>query len=343
MIIPPTRKVVKYVSSPSNTAQCGALVLSDEGYYPKGMGAKKPCWLRRQIERCLKDWGSVQGVVESGRQRIGEAHSKDRQRSSFEAIVASPQQMSMRFGERTGYVAVSGERFTPRDEETDERCELSARDLTSEGRTHATDRIAALKRYCAHAIDGINLHFIIQRLIGRATCRLEEGAFLSHTARIRNTFGDSSRIVIGPNSHVRGELMILAHGGQILIGEWCYVGVGTRIWSGASIDIGNRVLISHSVNIFDNLTHPIRASERHAQARHISRAGHLRQIFLDDKPVKIGDDAWIGACAIIVRGVTVGQGGIVAAGAVVTKDVPAYSIVAGNPAVVVRELSPDER
>jgi hypothetical protein len=112
MIIPPTRKVVKYVSSPSNTAQCGALVLSDEGYYPKGMGAKKPCWLRRQIERCLKDWGSVQGVVESGRQRIGEAHSKDRQRSSFEAIVASPPQMSMRLGERTGYVAVVGERFT---------------------------------------------------------------------------------------------------------------------------------------------------------------------------------------------------------------------------------------
>ncbi|MEH2610403.1 acyltransferase [Bradyrhizobium sp. AZCC 1693] len=189
----------------------------------------------------------------------------------------------------------------------------------------------------------MNLHFIIQRWIGRATCRLEPGAFLSHTARIRNALGDSSQIVIGANSHVRGELMIFAHGGRISVGEWCYVGAGTRIWSGASIDIGDRVLISHSVNIFDNLTHPIRASERHAQARQIFTRGHPRDIFLDDKPIKIGDDAWIGACAIIMRGVTVGQGGIVAAGAVVTKDVPAYSIVAGNPAVVVRELSPDER
>ncbi len=46
---------------------------------------------------------------------------------------------------------------------------------------------------------------------------------------------------------------------------------------------------------------------------------------------------------MVMRGVTIGQGGIVAAGAVVTKDVPAYSIVAGNPAVMVRELSIDER
>jgi acetyltransferase-like isoleucine patch superfamily enzyme len=220
---------------------------------------------------------------------------------------------------------------------------LGAGDLTSQGGGHSTNRLAALKRYCAHAIDGVNLHFIIQRLIGRATCRLEEGAFISHTARIRNALGDSSQIVIGAHSHVRGELMIFAHGGRISIGEWCYVGVGTRIWSGVSIDIGNRVLISHSVNIFDNLTHPIRASERHAQARQIFTTGHPRDIFLDDKPVRIADDAWIGACAIIMRGVSVGQGGIVAAGAVVTKDVPAYSIVAGNPAVVVRELAPDER
>jgi acetyltransferase-like isoleucine patch superfamily enzyme len=121
------------------------------------------------------------------------------------------------------------------------------------------------------------------------------------------------------------------------------VGVGTRIWSAASIEIGNRVLISHSVNIFDNLTHPLKATERHAQARQIFTSGHPREISLDEKPIKIGDDAWIGACALVLRGVSVGEGGVVAAGAVVTKDVPPYSVVAGNPAVVVRELSLDER
>jgi acetyltransferase-like isoleucine patch superfamily enzyme len=204
-------------------------------------------------------------------------------------------------------------------------------------------RLVALARYCTHAIDGINLHFLIQRLIGRATCRLQEGAFLSHSARIRNALGDSNKIVIGRHSHIRGELMIFGHGGRISIGEWCYVGVGTRIWSAGSIEIGNRVLISHSVNIFDNLTHPLKAADRHEQAKQIFSRGHPREISLDEKPVKIGDDAWIGACAMILRGVSVGEGGVVAAGAVVTRDVPAYSIVAGNPAVVVRELSPDER
>ena len=59
-------------------------------------------------------------------------------------------------------------------------------------------------------------------------------------------------------------------------------------------------------------------------------------------PVRIGDKAWIGFNAIILKGVTVGEGAIVAAGAVVTKDVPPYTIVAGNPARVIRTLSEPE-
>src|SRR5215475_2542984 len=116
---------------------------------------------------------------------------------------------------------------------------LGTNDLMSTGGERSPVGLAAIKRYCAHAIDGVNLHFIIQRLIGRATCRLEQGAFLSHTARIKNALGDSSLIVIGANSHVRGELMLFGHGGRISIGEWCYIGEGSRIWSAASIMIGN--------------------------------------------------------------------------------------------------------
>jgi acetyltransferase-like isoleucine patch superfamily enzyme len=192
-------------------------------------------------------------------------------------------------------------------------------------------------------VDGMNLDFIIQRLIGRATCRLQQNAVLKPTARIRNIRGDTDKIVIGRHSHILGELLTFAHGGEIRIGEWCYVGEGSRIWSAVSIAIGNRVLISHSVNIFDSLTHPLKSTARHQQVRQIFGEGHPSTISLDESPVKIGDDAWIGAGAMVLRGVTVGEGGIVAAGAVVTKDVPSYSIVAGNPAVVVRELSPDER
>ena len=54
------------------------------------------------------------------------------------------------------------------------------------------------------------------------------------------------------------------------------------------------------------------------------------------KPIVIGDDVWIGACSIILKGVTIGEGAVVAAGSVVTKDVDAYAIVGGNPAKLIK-------
>jgi acetyltransferase-like isoleucine patch superfamily enzyme len=189
----------------------------------------------------------------------------------------------------------------------------------------------------------MNIDYLIQRLIGRATCQLAQDAKLSKTARIRNISGDSSKIAIGKHSHIQGELLVFPHGGRITIGDWCYIGEGSRIWSAASIVVGHRVLVSHSVNIFDNLTHPVKAVERHEQFRQILTVGHPRELSLGERPVTIQDDAWIGAGAFVLRGVTLGHGAIVAAGAVVTKDVQPFSIVAGNPATLIRELTPDER
>ena len=57
---------------------------------------------------------------------------------------------------------------------------------------------------------------------------------------------------------------------------------------------------------------------------------------LETRPVKIADNVWIGMNAIILKGVTIGENSVVAAGAVVTKSVPANTVVAGNPAVVVK-------
>lgn len=189
----------------------------------------------------------------------------------------------------------------------------------------------------------MNLDYWAQRLLRRATCDLDVGARLTSKARVRNIAGDSSRIIIGRGSIVQGELLTFAHGGRIGLGQWCYVGEHSRIWSAAEIVIGDRVLIAHSVNIFDNLTHPIRAAERHVQFKQIAQSGHPRDLTLGEKPVRIEDDAWIGAGSFVLRGVTVGRGAIVAAGAVVTNDVPAFCIAAGNPASIVRELSTDER
>lgn len=189
----------------------------------------------------------------------------------------------------------------------------------------------------------MNLDYWTQRLLRRATCELDFGARLTSKARVRNIAGDSSLITIGRGSIIQGELLTFAHGGRIELGQWCYVGEHSRIWSAAEITIGDRVLIAHSVNIFDNLTHPIHAAARHAQFKQIAQTGHPRELNLGEKPVRIDDDAWVGAGSFVLRGVTVRRGAIVAAGAVVTSDVPAYCIVAGNPASIVRELSADER
>lgn len=184
----------------------------------------------------------------------------------------------------------------------------------------------------------MNFDYHLRRLLGRATCRLKSGARLTRTARIRNIRGNSDSIVIGSNTIIQGELLTFAHGGKIEIGSWCYVGEGSRIWSGSLVQIGNRVLIAHGVNVFDNLTHPINAEERHKQIQAIFTRGHPRDIDLDEQPVRIEDDAWIGAGAFIMRGVRIGARAIVAAGSVVTKNVAADTIVAGNPAGAIKSI-----
>jgi acetyltransferase-like isoleucine patch superfamily enzyme len=63
---------------------------------------------------------------------------------------------------------------------------------------------------------------------------------------------------------------------------------------------------------------------------------------LKTAPVKIADNVWVGMNAVILKGVTLGENSVVAAGSVVTKSVPPNMVVAGNPAVIVRQLRNDE-
>jgi acetyltransferase-like isoleucine patch superfamily enzyme len=176
-------------------------------------------------------------------------------------------------------------------------------------------------------------------ILARNDCLGHETVRLYPTANISNNRGVRSAIAIGKLTHIRGELLTFAHGGTIQIGEYCYIGEGTRIWSSEEITIGDRVLISHNVNIFDNDTHPIDDPvARHKQFKAIITYGHPPEICLNEARVHIGDDVLIGCQAIIISGVTIGSGAVVAAGSVVTKDVPEYSVVAGNPAKVIRKI-----
>jgi acetyltransferase-like isoleucine patch superfamily enzyme len=162
------------------------------------------------------------------------------------------------------------------------------------------------------------------------------GSVLLPSCRVANQKGDRSAISIGENSWVAGQLLVFAHGGQIAIGDFSYIGEGTRVWSATSVKIGSRVFLAHNVNVHDTNSHSMSARERHENFRQRVLTGRA------DGPepaataaVVIGDDAWIGFGAIVAKGVTIGNGAVVGGGAVVTRDVAPYTIVAGNPATPV--------
>jgi acetyltransferase-like isoleucine patch superfamily enzyme len=160
------------------------------------------------------------------------------------------------------------------------------------------------------------------------------------TAVVNNFQNDISNLVLGQNTHIRGELLIFKYGGKILIGENCYVGEGTRIWSGESIFIGNNVLISHNVNIIDTNSHEINFLERTERYKELISNGHWdTKGNIITSPIIIKDYAWISFGTTILKGVTIGEGAIVGAGSVVTKNVPDWTLVAGNPAKQIKTLN----
>jgi acetyltransferase-like isoleucine patch superfamily enzyme len=119
-------------------------------------------------------------------------------------------------------------------------------------------------------------------------------------------------------------VMLTALGKDTLISIGDDVGMsGCSITAMNKISIGNRVMIGSGVLIMDTDAHPLDAAAR--------QRGEIAQ----GRPIQIDDDVFIGARAIVLKGVHIHRGAVIGAGAVVTRDVPEFAIVAGNPARVV--------
>ncbi len=151
-----------------------------------------------------------------------------------------------------------------------------------------------------------------------------------------NIFSLKGNIKIGNNCLVYGTLYSMDDG-KITIGSNTCIFENSFIGSQENIVIGNCVIISNNVKIYDNNNHPTDPEVRHKMCMDgfVGDAWTWKHSTI--LPTIIEDDVWIGERSTILKGVTIGRGSIVASNSVVTKDVPPYSIVAGNPARIVKE------
>jgi len=110
-----------------------------------------------------------------------------------------------------------------------------------------------------------------------------------------------------------------------------------RIICDARVDIGDHVLISWDVVLIDGYREPLDPEQRGRYRRDVAE-GRTPSMRAPARPIRIGGNVWIGFGSCILPGVAIGEGSIVGARSVVTESVPPYTIVAGNPARVVRAL-----
>lgn len=166
---------------------------------------------------------------------------------------------------------------------------------------------------------------------------------------IQNESGDKSKIVIGDKTRLVNAVLICKENARIEVGSYCVLQGGVNVCSLESVTIGDFVGIASGTTIADNNTHALGVEN---WIRHRIRAAPGGQGYpglgngwelSESSPVHIGDAVWIGSNCRINKGVSIGDGAIVAANSVVTKNVKAFTIVAGNPAKEVKVLTPPTR
>lgn len=126
------------------------------------------------------------------------------------------------------------------------------------------------------------------------------------------------------------------YGVHTSIGEDTFINVNCVIIDDAPIAIGRRVLLGPAVQLITAM-HPLRVAERRTPHADVAAGSAAWRTMT--APVTIGDDVWLGAGVIVLPGVTIGERSTVAAGAVVTRDVPPDCLAAGTPAQVIRSLA----
>ncbi len=153
-------------------------------------------------------------------------------------------------------------------------------------------------------------------------------------------------VTIGGKGIIKATFVFETAKGNITIGDNVHIGSATFI-SRDSISVGNNVTMAWDITLYDHNSHSIHWEERKNDNQqcyedYINHNGNniINKDWSNVKsaPIVIEDKVWIGFGVTVLKGVTIGEGAVVGAKSVVTKNVPPWSVVAGNPAQVVKQL-----
>ena len=172
-------------------------------------------------------------------------------------------------------------------------------------------------------------------------CSIGNGTHIE-AARLMVREPNGCRLSIGAESNIEALIVLEKQEAEVQIGSRSHLGGGTLIDAACRIEIGDDVLIAFETLIMDHDSHAVHFENRRHDVRDWIR-GVKDWSSVVRRPVRIGNKAWLGARAIVLKGVTIGEGAIIGAGSVVTEDVPSWTLAAGNPARIIRPLTEAER
>jgi len=158
--------------------------------------------------------------------------------------------------------------------------------------------------------------------------------------------GSGKKIKIGKSNLLGVNIILENDQAEVTIGNNVYIG-NSKIICKNKIVLGNNILIAWGVTLYDHDSHSVGVEDRRNDIKQAysdfinEKRNYLANKNWDvvnSKPIIVEDDVWLGMESLILKGVTIGEGSIVAARSVVTKDVAPYTVVAGNPAKEVKKL-----
>lgn len=151
--------------------------------------------------------------------------------------------------------------------------------------------------------------------------RLKIGLDILQRTLTSITMGYNSKLIVDGNVSIcNGSRITIGNNATLTIGNGTYINENSRIMVFNEVNIGENCAIAWDVNIIDSDFHKINYKTS-----------------VETTKINIGNNVWIGAKSIILKGLTIGDGAVISAGAIVTKDVPPKCLVAGNPAKIIKE------